>query len=239
MPRILALFCAVLALAIGSVSVGAQGTEVEVGGVVIATPAPPGFHEAGSSSQETQRIAEALTPPENRLLAVFLSEEDLGRVMTGELPVFESYMLLQVLRNIESLSFTGQDYRQLADVIRQQQDTLLDQVIDRADRQVAEGAKQLSEAYQTSLEMSVGEARPLGVFLDQPRAIGFATLVKYDAAAEGQEFDHVVAGSTSFVLAKDKLLYAYIYRTFESQEDLDWVRAKTLEWVGALTAGNE
>ena len=65
--------------------------------------APAGFHEISQLSPANQKLAETMTPPKNRLLAVFVSEEsDLERITKEDIPELPRYMLLQVYRQLES-----------------------------------------------------------------------------------------------------------------------------------------
>ena len=196
-----------------------QNIQIEVGGVKIDVQAPIGFHEISSLSPETRNLAETMTPPSNRLLAIFVSEDDLGRIMKGEAPEFGRYMLLQVFRELENTNISNGQFRQLVAQIKEQQNTL-------------------SKEYELSQKMKIGEQVPLGVFFEQSNAIGFASMVKYQAEAEGEKLDYVVAGGTSFIRVKQKVLYAYVYGTYENQDDLNWVRSKSREWVDSLLTFN-
>ena len=196
-----------------------QNIQIEVGGVKIDVQAPIGFHEISSLSPETRNLAETMTPPSNRLLAIFVSEDDLGRIMKGEVPKFGRYMLLQVFRELENTNISNGQFRQLVAQIKAQQNTL-------------------PKEYELSQKMKIGEHVPLGVFFEQSNAIGFASLVKYQAEAEGEKLDYVVAGGTSFIRVKQKVLYAYVYGTYENQDDLNWVRSKSREWVNSLLTFN-
>lgn len=197
-----------------------QNIQIEVGGVKIDVQAPIGFHEISSLSPETRNLAETMTPPSNRLLAIFVSEDDLGRIMKGEAPEFGRYMLLQVFRELENTNISNGQFRQLVAQIKEQQNTLL------------------PKEYELSQKMKIGEQVPLGVFFEQSNAIGFTSLVKYQAEAEGEKLDYVVAGGTSFIRVKQKVLYAYVYGTYENQDDLNWVRSKSREWVNSLLTFN-
>ena len=71
--------------------------EVTVGDEKISIPSPSGFSEINAISPETVRLFEDMCPPSNRLLAVFLSQGDVGKPIQGETPVFGSYMMVQSL----------------------------------------------------------------------------------------------------------------------------------------------
>ncbi|MCY4390060.1 MAG: hypothetical protein OXC18_23425 [Desulfurellaceae bacterium] len=216
-----------------------KNVEVDIGGVKIDVKAPNGFYEISSLSSETRKIAETMTPPTNRLLAVFVSEEDLGRIVKGESPIFERYIFLQVFRRLEATTISNTDFQKLITHFKGQQNILFDENKDMVDSLLEGATKKMSKEYDFSLKMKLGENISLGIFLEQPNAFGAVNLVKYRVNAEGKELDSIVAGGISYVLTRGKLLYAYVYSVYETQDDVDWVRAKSKEWVNSLLASNE
>ena len=74
-----------------------NAAEVTVGDEKISIPSPSGFSEINAISPETVRLFEDMCLPSNRLLAVFLSQGDVGKLIQGETPVFGSYMMVQSL----------------------------------------------------------------------------------------------------------------------------------------------
>src|SRR5687767_8310783 len=91
-------------------------TEVTVGGSPIRIPSPPGFHEVSELSPATRRLAETMTVPGNRLLAVFVSEADLGRLMAGDPAKFERYMMVQAPR--DERPFSDSEFADLVGTVK-------------------------------------------------------------------------------------------------------------------------
>ncbi len=213
--------------------------EVDVGGVKIDVQAPNRFYEISSLSSETREIAAMGTPSTNRLLAVFVSEEDLGRIVKGESPILERYILLQVSRRLEAENISNMDFQKLVTHFKDQQNVLFGKYKDKIDGLLEGATKKMSEESDLLLKMELGENISLGIFLEQPNAFGFANLMKYRVAVEGEELDSIVAGGSSFILTRGKMLFAYVYSVYETQDDVDWVRSKSKEWVNSLLVSNE
>lgn len=209
-----------------------------VGGTQLTVPSPAGYHEISTLSPEARTIAEQMTPESNRLLGIFVSEADLGLVLKGELPAFSRYMLLQSNRQFESYDLTEKDFHQLSSEIEKRQKLLLANVNDDIARQFDRSSKSISEQYKTDFSLRAGEQAPLGVYLEEPRAFGFAMLSKYQTEISGTAEDLVVVGGANFLMAENKLLYAYVYSNFDSQDDIDWVRKTSKSWTGAVIAAN-
>ena len=213
---------------------GTQSVTVDVGGQGLYLPAPAGFHEISLLSPETRKLAETLTPPSNRLLAVFVSESDLGRIMKGESPELQRYMFMQAYRQLEKSDISGAQFSKLVAQVKQQQYTLLEKSKDQVDSVIDRASGKISKDYGISLKVNIGEPVPLGVFMEKSDAVGFAMLAKCHGAAEGQQVDLLMAGGTSLVRVNGKILYAYVYSRYETQKDLDWVRATSSSWADQL-----
>ena len=74
----------------------------------------------------------------------------------------------------------------------------------------------------------------LGIFSDNPNTIGLMTLAKYSGEVGDDKFDYIMAGGVSFVLTRGKLLYVLVYSLYENQNDIDWVKSKSREFIDTL-----
>ncbi len=80
-----------------SVSRSSVHVAADIGGTTIEIGAPPTFREVSSVSAEIREFGQRLTRPANRLLGIFVSEEDVPRIMKGEVRAF---LPLHVASNI-------------------------------------------------------------------------------------------------------------------------------------------
>lgn len=200
----------------------AEAVDVIVGDTRISLPAPKGFYEISKVSPDIRKIAEASTPANNRLIAVFISEADLGKIMKGEDANLDRYMLIQVHRASEGTNLPASQFQQLAQKLKQEQGTTVDR--EKAQSQLNQLSGGISKKFGISLDIKVGQTVPLGVFADSPNFVAFATLAKYQTSTEKDKLDYLVASSTSFIRASNRLLFAFVYATYGSQKDLDWLR---------------
>ncbi len=122
---------------------------------------------------------------------------------------------------------------------KDQQNVLFNKHKDKIDSLLEDATKKMSKEYDLLLKMKLGENISLGVFLEQPNAFGFTNLMKYRVATEGEELDSIVAVGSSFILTRGKMLFTYVYSVYETQDDVDWVRSKSKEWVNSLLVSNE
>ncbi len=227
------LFLACLSLLNPSMA-DTHGALAYIGGVKIHVNPPAGFHEIGTLSAETRRIMESFTPPMNRLLGVFVSETDLVKLMKDEAPDMKRYMMVQTNRQLEERMVSSEDFQQLSAQVREQQFTLMEKHRGDIDKLVDQAAENFSRELDSTFEIKVGEQVPLGIITDQPGSIGIGFLGKYQIEAEGQLIETVVASGITYALFNNKLLYMYVYSSYESPEDIEWVKTRTREWIEGL-----
>jgi hypothetical protein len=211
---------------------------LQVGGVTIDAPALAGFNEISQISPDVVALAQTMIPATNRLLGVYLSDRDYEKLVNGESPDFDRYMFIQVHRELENKNISRADFREISTQLKAQQDTILDDVREDVGKIFDSASNQISKDYDVSLDMQLGDQKSLGVFLDQPNAVAFTSLVKYQGSLEGESFDYVMAGSTMLMKVKRRLLYVYLYSQYETQADVDWVESRTSELANLLLMAN-
>lgn len=215
-----------------------KSLEINIDGQEIKIQAPVGFYEISSLSPETRRIVETLTPPTNRLLAVFVSEEDLGRILKGESPVLNRTVLLQVNRELENIKFTNELFLQLVNLIKKQQNTLLSETKSKVNSVLDNAGKTFSKKFDVQLKIEVGEQVPLGIFNDKPKVLAFASLSKYEIKVEDEKVDLVRVIGSSLILLKGRMFYAYINSDYKTKNDVNWIKSKSKKWADSLLRSN-
>eukprot|EP01034_Spumella_vulgaris_P027717 gene27717-34481_t len=140
--------------------------KVSVGGEALDLPVPVGFVDPKYLAPVLHTRAERLTPPQMRLLAVYVAEPDLSAVSTGSPPKFDSYFMAQVLRGKEAEVLDLKGFASVKSQVRgaprveDQKHILADvlQHLDSAARTIG------SESGHPEFSMNIGETRQLGVF---------------------------------------------------------------------------
>lgn len=230
---------ACLLFVVTSVDADTNNVQVEIGGVKISVGAPVGFHEISNLSPETRELAENMTPPTNILLAVFVSEEDLGRILKGQNPTLQRYVLLQTVKEGTDQNFQVEHFRYLIDQVKETQNTLLESVKDQTNRFMLDASGKVSNQTGVPIDIQANEQVPLGVFFENANAIGFAMLARTREEVKGETTDYVFAAGSTTLLAKSKIMFAYVYGQFESQADIDWVRSISRTWVNEILNSNQ
>ena len=214
----LALACACTAHA-GSYRIGATSIEL---------PAPPGFEDPTADVPGLKRFGETITPPSNRLLAMFLSSADAKTARAGSGPEMRRYFLVQTYRQAESKSIPVGEFAGLKKLLKNQFEALLAQAASAAGDHLASVERKLGE------RVRVGEMRAIEIFDEHDTAISMLALTTYQVG--GREVP--MAFATTTAVLGGKLVYMYAYSVNRGSADLDWVRASARAWLRAARAAN-
>ena len=211
----------------------------QIGGVKITISAPQGFVEPSSVSADLRHFGETITPPTNRLLALFVLDADIIRSAAGKAPEFKRYFMAQTLRKIESLSLSLRDFAKIKDIVRKQHQELFDRQKSTNQSNIDSAMHNLGQRYDNpSLSLRLGDTLALGVFDERENSISVATVTKYKVMLHGKSDEVPMAVVMTFAFAKGKTFYLYTYSTYKSDADLQWVRSASQEWVSRIAGLN-
>lgn len=200
-------------------------------------PAPAGFEEVVSISDDVRRFAESITPRGNRLLAAFLPAAQVQQLRNGEAPEWHRYMLVQVQQRMEAMTFTAPEFDELKRHLAEQQAALAARTeIQPEDLLRDDGAGDAEGDAEQGVR--VDAIVPAGTFADTERLMSIVTLTRYRVSNASDRYTTVVAAGTNLLRLGDKLLFFYVYSTYGGKDDLNWVQQTSTTWVDAVLAAN-
>ncbi len=212
--------------------------KVRVGGNNLTIKSPSGFHEISNLSPSTRKLLEKFVPESNRLLAVLVSEEDLGRILKDESVKLERYLLLETLKEDEDIDISPDFFRKFSKKIEENHTTLFNKYIAETDHALDVASIAISGYLGIDIKMGLKEQIPLGIYVNTNNSIGFASLANTETHSEAGKLNEVIVGGTNSIYVKNRLLFGYVYSTFNYQSDIDWVREKSKEWVKVILETN-
>jgi len=225
----------------GSAVAGTKLVDAILGGVSIELPAPKGFSEVRDVSPQTYKRAERMmTIPQNRLLTLFVPDTDLNRFLKNQETAlkYNRYIMVQTPRFAESLEMSSKDFHELAGRIRQEQNQFPKRHREEAQSYVDGITKRFSKEHEISMDLKIGQPRPLGVFAEGDNFIASAMLTKMKGAVGEETMEVIMVSVSSFIRVKNKLIFGWLYSKYESQHDIDWIRAATKDWIKEILAAN-
>ncbi len=216
----------------------AYAVSVNIGVQKINIPSPTGFSEISSISPETVGMLQDMCPPSNRLLAVFLSQEDVGKIMRGDSAQFEQYMTVQSVKKIEGQSFAKYQFAELRKMLRTQYETLYEDQRDSIDTLMNSAGKSLSKRLDEKIDLKIGGVVPLGVDSESASSITMSQLAKYNVSTTGQAIEYIVAGTITALLVNGRVVYLNVYSIYEARSDLEWTRETSKKWIQKILSAN-
>ena len=233
------LFIVIQLLAVES-AVCAPPVAAHVGDTPIAISAPAGFADPSGASPEMRTVAETLTPPDNRLLALFVPEADIKRAASGQSPELTRYFMVQTSRKAESAKVSARDFEQFRTTFTQQQHDAIKSANDDLQKNLDVASKELGRKFQDSeLAIKAGEIKPLGMFDAGGSSFGMTALTNYSGMVDGKKNDVVLAMATTIALVKGKIVFLYAYSVYKSNDDVDWTIAQSRLWLSSISSLNQ
>ncbi|HOQ04283.1 MAG TPA: hypothetical protein PKY88_03595 [Anaerohalosphaeraceae bacterium] len=213
--------------------------EITIGEETLQVSAPDGFTELKSISEEQFAMFEGMLPKSNRLLAVFISQQDAGRLLRGEPAQFREYMTVHSVKELENLTLPKYQFAELRSVLRKEYDTLLQNQEESIDKMTNEAGKALSQRFGAEVNFNVNGVIPLGIDKETASYITMSQIAKYKLSVDGDQTEHTVAGTITVLLIKGKVLYLSVFKTYEEDNDLEWTRSRSKNWLSYVLSANE
>ena len=208
----------------------AAAPEVKAGGVALALPGPPGdFAEAAYKLRTT--FFEVLVPSTNRLLTAYAPAQSLIELNGRKAPVeLDTYAMVEVPRQAEYSDCTPEIFEQILKTLGPSMGKFDGKNVGALEEEINLRLKSLGT---TSVEL--GRPEMLGGIFQKTNASGFAMLMAF------KQDDHstTMATGVAMLRVKQRLIFAYLYRKYESPDAVTWVRKNLEPWVDAILANNK
>lgn len=222
-----------------SLAADTKSIKVNLGGVDINIKAPKGFYEVSTLSPQTHRLVESFTPVNTRLLAVFVSENDLGRILKGEDPLLKQRLSVKILHNAENINMSTQKFKEITSANYDYFNDLLQKIMPN----IKTNTENHVEAYFSNklnikAQVKLGEMIPLDVSNNKPNRFTATMITRVQYSVAGVQDSYVKVSSNSYILLKGKMLLLEVYNHFDTEDDINWVKQKNKEWVDLLLSGS-
>lgn len=230
----------VLIVVANSAAYAADSVKVLVGDKVLLLPIPAGFVDPKDTAPVLHSRAERLTPPQMKLLAVYVAESDISAARTGTVPKFESYFMAQVLRGKEGETVDLKAFAAVKSQVRGAP-KVEDQKQVRAEvqRHISSAAREIgSSSKHAELALKIGESRQLGIFNETERSLSMLVVSDVEGANGARKYAAVMAQATSFVLLRGKVILFTAYKKIEGDADYSLLRKQCESWVQSAVEEN-
>jgi len=226
-----------------NVSAGAQARKADVatfqlGDQVITIPAPNDFEEAASQFESIKNRFTRTEAPANDVLAVHLPRADCEKLRAGEAGPLNFYTKLSVLRATRAIDYSFEQFETLVSEFRKTESQVLDINSPAMKETLEHLGKGLSELNKKETQVDISQPLNLGEFGTRPNVYSVMLLMNFKAQSSEGEVSKLIAAGMSFVRVKQRVLFVYTYRKYESKSDVETLRDFTKQWIGQILAAN-
>lgn len=213
-------------------------TTFQLGDQLIVIPAPEGFEDAASQFAELKAQFTATEDPGNDMLAIYLPQSDCERFRLGEVGPAKFYTKVSIRKAARERDMSAADFASIPNEFRKSGAAELDVNGARMKAAVERLENSLNEQTPGKATIALSQPVNLGEFDNRANVYGVALLVTMKVSVAGQERVVPLVGGISFVRVKQRLLYVYTYRRYESKNDIEILRDFAKEWVTNILAAN-
>lgn len=204
-------------------------SNVSAGGIELTLPGPAGdFGVAGDKIRTT--FFELLAPSNNRLLAAYLPEKALADLNAGKSVELDIYSMVEVPRRAEYTDVTPQQFDEVLKAMAPSMGNI-ESVQGDLQQEMTIRLKSL-----TAKPIEIGHPEMLGGIFRKSDAGGYAMLLAFK---QGDGRSDTIAGGMAVLRVRQRLIFAYLYRKYESPDTVSWVGKNLEAWCDAILAKNK
>ena len=227
-----------------SVAAHAQSHEVKgfsarLGDKVINLPVPTGFEEVNQKFEYMKTRFEATEAPANEVLAGYLPVSDCELLRRGEAPLLTYYAKISVLRVAKETDISPEIYQQVVDSVRKNATKILDPDGPEMKELTRRVEKKLTEVNSAETKFDFSKPQNLGTFDVRENVFGMVMLITLDAEIAGKKKTTPMLSGTSILRTKERMLFVYTYRKYESKADLEILKELAKQWNDSILAANK
>jgi len=219
-------------------STPAQAPTFQLGAQVVTIPAPAGFEEAASQFKKIKNHFTVTEAPDNDMLAIYLPSTDCEKLRAGEFGPFNFYTKVSIRRAVREQDYPAERFAQLVTAFRQNGAQILDvngPVMKAATERLDKSLTALSQQ-QTQVDLS--QPVNLGEFDTRPDVYSVMLLLNVTTTTADGQATVPILGGLSYLRVKQRLVYVYTYRRYNSKADASILRVFTTDWINEILAAN-
>jgi len=208
---------------------GAQATRI---------PAPEGFEEAASQFESIKNHFTLTEAPENDMLAVHLPHADCERLKAGEVGHLNFYTKVSVGKSVRNVDYSAARFANLVSEFRKTGSQVLDTNSPAMKATLERLGTKISELSKRETQVDMSQPVNLGEIDTRPNVYSVLLLMNFKTQSSDGEVRMLIVGGLSYVRVRQRLIYVYTYRKYETKTDVETLRDFTKQWIGQILAAN-
>ena len=217
--------------------VSPAAVELQVGASTIKVPTPVGYAETSGRSREIWSQVLATHVGEARVLAHFVTTQELVNYERGGTG-FSEYAFVQTPRRTESMTVTQAQFDKLKSGTIAMQADLSRHLGPGLAGEVERVAKGLSTIQGSPFQFRIGELVPVSVDKSDSKELIYSVLSQLASVDKAHPEGQTMVMTTAYCYVKSKVVMLTYFRTFHSPRDLEAARAFVNQWSSSLSTAN-
>ena len=202
--------------------------EVPLGDKKIFLPHIEDMVYASSVSQETVNYMSQTLPPDLKILEGYIGQSDAMRLNSEQDAVFDKYIIVGTPVKALSKNVTLEEFSHLKKYFRNRFNVLL-----RTQKDVM---KQFNQT-----KVKVDKVFPLGINYETDTALSASMVSAIKVRSSDDLTIKIITrvGALSLLLIKNKIIFIYVYKNYESENDLEWIKETAKKFSNEIITVNQ
>lgn len=207
----------------------------DIDGKQIIVDPPDGFVRVTEDMVAVFELCSQMSDPVNDVLAYYIPQTDAPAAKKGKLPLLEKMFVLKVSKNLKDALFGIQEFAELKKITKRHNKeivaSLQSELPDLMKKLQQENSKELDLDYA----LQISKIIPFTPHYETENVISYSMYLKLGIQGDEPPEEATLAATLNIVNLSGKVLFLYCYGT---QENLEWTRYTSLEWVDHALARN-
>ncbi len=200
----------------------------KAGGTLINIPEPS--DEMVEVGYDVREMMEVFVPASNRLLSGYMRPNDIPKFTSGdENFVLSRYASIQVARRGEYQDCTDSDFSELVDYFESSFSEDIAGIMKDSESELNQRMESL-ELEKITIDKPV----QLGTLFSRKDAYSMGMISKYSKGTDSW----TLVICTTFVKVKNRLLFIYVFNTYNDEKDIVAVTKLSEQWIDSILAAN-
>jgi len=237
--RCLLSVCTCLLILIISLPRVGYAIECKIGSVDLSIPNPQDFSNASEISKDYFLMFKDQMYNSNRLLAVFFTNEDAGRLIRGDYAELDRMMSVLTPIKLEDTTITIHQFGELRARLRKKYDSDFQKQSQLIDDAAKKAGFRLSKSAEIDIAIQANGSYVSLIDYETESSIAMSYLKKSNIPVKGKWTEHISAVTNVVLLVKGKVVYLMVHRIYKTDSDITWTRSTAQDWKAQVLTANE
>jgi len=183
------------------------------------------------------RLAQMATPDDLRLVDLLVSDAAIGGAEVG-VNRMDKYLIIQTIKAGESRLLSASEFT----ATKKQFEANMQESLEAAKILAKDAADRVAKSHGNAttgpVALSINQIQEMRNYISNERSSAFLSIVVSKVQVGNQQIDRLTASSTLITIVRGKLLWLQTLSTYNSPEDLNWVKDTSIAWLNSVQSLN-